>query len=68
MQKHVETTSGRPKSVTGKFLVTVSLEILTFLLKPVYFKAGNLVDLPAVPGLNLTGFSEKVNILRLLIM
>ena len=66
--KHVEMTSRRPKSVTGKFLMTVSLEILTFLLKPVQFKAGNSVDLPAVPGLNLTGFSEKVNILELLVM
>ena len=37
---HVETTSGRPKSVTGKFRMTFSLEILTFSLKPVKFNPG----------------------------
>ena len=51
MQEHVETMSGRPKSVIQKFLMTISLEILTFLLKPVKFNpgtAGNLTELPAL--------------------
>ena len=46
-----ETTSGRLKSVTGKFRMTFSPEILTFSLKPVKFNpgtAGKLTELLAV--------------------
>ena len=51
MQEHMETTSGRPKSVTGKFRMTFSPEILPFSLKPVKFKpstAGKSTELPAL--------------------
>ena len=49
---HVETTSGRPKSVTGKFRMTVSLEILTFSLKPVKFNPGTAGKSTELPALN----------------
>ena len=51
MQEHVETMSGGCKSVTRKFLMTVSPEMLTFSLKPVKFNpgtAGNSTELPAL--------------------
>ena len=46
-----ETMSGQLKSVTGKFRMTFSPEILTFSLKPVKFNpgtAGKLTELPVV--------------------
>ena len=49
---HVETMSGRPKSVTGKFRMTVSLEILTFSLKPVKFNPGTAGKSTELPALN----------------
>ena len=52
MQEHVETMSGRPKSVTRKFPITVSLEILTFSLKPVKFNPGNTGNLTELLALN----------------
>ena len=51
--RHDTSTGNDVVSVTGKFIVTESLEMLTFLLNRAKFKAGNSVDSPAVPGLNL---------------
>ena len=52
MQEHVETMSGRPKSVTGKFRMTFSPEILTFSLKPVKFNSGTAGKSTELPALN----------------
>ena len=64
----METTLERLKSVTGKFRMTFSLEILTFSLKPVKFNPGTAGKSTELPAVNKTGFSEKVKILGLLVM
>ena len=52
--------------MTQEFLVTVSLEILTFLLNQAKFNASAAGKSTELPALNLASFSRKVKISELI--